>query len=118
MHACDQVADVLERVRQLYLQAKGQGDAVKRAGAFIFARQRELTEDLERVECELKTVTAEPVGQVNETTAPAGETDDPDTTVEWVGVCSGFLLGSAESNRQATQTCSYGPRRVPSSRYA
>jgi tetratricopeptide (TPR) repeat protein len=79
----NRAADVLERARQLHLRAEGQSDAVKRADAFAFGRQRELTEDLERFEWELKTVAAEPVRQANEATVTAEETDDPDTAVEY-----------------------------------
>ena len=79
----NRAADVLERARQLHLRAEGQSDAVKRADAFAFGRQRELTEDLERFEWELKTVAAEPVRQANEATVMAAETDDPDTAVEY-----------------------------------
>jgi len=79
----DRAADVLERARQLHLRAEGQSDAVRRADAFAFGRQRELTEDLERFEWELKTVAAEPVRQANEATVMAAETDDPDTAVQY-----------------------------------
>jgi len=79
----DRAADVLERARQLHRRAEGQSDAVKRADAFAFGRQRELAEDLERFEWELKTVAAEPVRQANEATVMAAETDDPDTAVEY-----------------------------------
>ncbi len=79
----DRAADVLKRARQLHLRAEGQSDAVKRADAFAFGRQRELTEELERFEWELKTVAAEPVRQANEATVIAEETNDPDTAVEY-----------------------------------
>lgn len=79
----DQAADVLERARQLHLRAEGQSDAVKRADAFAFGRQRKLTEDLERFEWTLKTVAAEPVRQANEATVMAEATGDTDTVVEY-----------------------------------
>jgi tetratricopeptide (TPR) repeat protein len=79
----DRAADVLARARQLHQQADGQSDAVKRPDAFAFGRQRDLTEDIERLEWELQAVAAEPVRQAQEASIKADETDDPDAAVEY-----------------------------------
>jgi tetratricopeptide (TPR) repeat protein len=79
----DRAADVLERARRLHQRAAGQSDAVRRADEFAFGRQRELAEDLERLEWDLKAAAAEPIRQAQEAAIRARETDDPDATVEY-----------------------------------
>lgn len=79
----DRAADVLERARGLHRQARGQSDAVRRADDFAFGRQRELDEDLDRLEWKLTTVAAEPIRQAKEAAVMARETDDPQTAVEY-----------------------------------
>jgi hypothetical protein len=79
----DRAAEVLERARRLHLQAEGQSDAVKRADDFAFGRQRDLDEDLERLQWKLTEVAAEPVRQASEATVRARGTDDPTTAVEY-----------------------------------
>ena len=79
----DRAADVLERARGLHRQARGQSDAVRRADEFAFGRQRELDEDLDRLEWKLTTVAAEPLRQAKEAAVMARKTDDPQTAVEY-----------------------------------
>ena len=75
--------EVLERARSLHRRADGQNDAVRRPDAFAFGRQRELNNDLERLNWELQTVAAEPIRQAQEATVRARETDDLDAAVEY-----------------------------------
>jgi hypothetical protein len=76
-------ADVLERARDLHRQAQGQSDAVRRADDFAFGRQRELNEDLDRLEWELRAVAAEPIRQAQEAAVRARDTDDPEAATEY-----------------------------------
>lgn len=78
----DRAADVLQRAQRLHRQAAGQSDAVKRPDAFAFGRQREINEDLDRLDFELDAVAAEPLRQANEAAIEASETDDPTVAVE------------------------------------
>ena len=78
----DRAAEVLERTRALHRQAEGQSDAVERADAFAFGRQRELNEDLERLRWDLEEVAAEPIRQAHQAVVNAREADDTAAALE------------------------------------
>ena len=79
----DRAADALLQARQFRRRAEGQRDAVRRPDAFAFGRQRELGEELERLQWELQEVGAEPVRQAQEAVRRAQRTDDTTTAVEY-----------------------------------
>jgi hypothetical protein len=78
----ESAADALEETRDIYQAARGQSEAVRRGDAFQFGRQRELDEDLQRLDWEIESVAAEPLRQANDATVRAKETEDPATTIE------------------------------------
>lgn len=79
----DRAADVLTEALRYHREASGQSDAVQRADAFAFGRQRELNDEIERLGWELESMAAEPVRQAQEAVVRAEETDDATAAVEY-----------------------------------
>ena len=79
----DRASEVLERARRLHLQAEGQSDAVRREDAFQFGRQRDLSEEVERLGWDIDALASEPVRQAQEARVHARETNDARTAVEY-----------------------------------
>lgn len=79
----DRAGEVLGRAVRLHRYAMGQSDEIKRGDAFEFGRQRELNDDLTRLDWELESVAAEPIRQAKEAVVRAEETDDATTAVEY-----------------------------------
>ncbi|MEF8785004.1 MAG: hypothetical protein V5A45_03650 [Haloarculaceae archaeon] len=62
----DQARKVLQTAQQYYDRASGRADAIERGDAFRFGEQRELLEELDRLEWEIEAVAAEPIRRAHE----------------------------------------------------
>jgi hypothetical protein len=78
----DSAADVLRETRELHQTARDQSEAVRRGDSFQFGRQRDLEDDLQRLDWEIESVAAEPIRQANDAIVRAEETDDLATAIE------------------------------------
>ncbi len=72
----------LQEARDIHQTAKDQSEAVRRGDSFQFGRQRDIEDDLQRLDWEFESVAAEPVRQANDAVVRAGETDDVATAIE------------------------------------
>jgi hypothetical protein len=62
----DQARKVLQTAQQYYDQASGRADAIERGDAFRFGEQRELLDELDRLEWEIEAIAAEPIRRAHE----------------------------------------------------
>ena len=79
----ERAVGVLGRATRLHRRAVGQNDEIKRGDAFEFGRHRALKDELTRLEWELESVAAEPVGKAREAVAHAEDANDANTAVEY-----------------------------------
>ena len=61
-----QARTVLQSAQDQYERATGRADAIERGDAFRFGEQRELREELDRLEWEIEAVAAEPIRRAHE----------------------------------------------------
>lgn len=78
----DQARKVLQTAQEYYERADERADAVERGDAFRFGEQRELRDELDRLEWEIEAVAAEPIRQAHEAKIMATNATDLERTVE------------------------------------
>lgn len=77
-----QARKVLQTAQNRYDRASGRADAVERGDAFRFGEQRELRDELDRLEWEIEAVAAEPIRRAHEAKVMAKHADETSDAVE------------------------------------
>jgi hypothetical protein len=78
----DQARKVLQTAQGQYGTASGRADAIERGDAFRFGEQRELRNELDRLEWEIEAVAAEPIRRAHEAKIMATNADSTADAVE------------------------------------
>ena len=78
----DQARKVLQTAQRHYERASGRADAVERGDAFRFGEQRELRDELDRLEWEIEAVAAEPIRRAHEAKIMGKNADQMDDAVD------------------------------------
>ncbi|WP_302081259.1 hypothetical protein [Salinibaculum rarum] len=77
-----QARKVLQTAQQYYERASGRADEIERSDTFRFGEQRELLEDIDRLEWEIEAVAAEPIRRAHEAKIKATNATETGATAD------------------------------------
>ena len=78
----DQARKVLQTAQEHHQRADDRAETVERGDDFRFGEQRELREELDRLQWEIEAVAAEPIRRAHEAKVHAEKADDPSEAVD------------------------------------